>query len=74
MKQVKMSELIGGDIFTERVQLHNRKSFEVVETPEPESKTIKVRQSGCIDIINKSKKGYVVLLRNKNGNVQNQTV
>jgi hypothetical protein len=74
MKQVLMSQLMKGDVFTDKVQLHGRKAYEVVETPEAGSKTIKCRERGCIETTKKQKKGYVVLLRNVHGNVQNQTV
>ncbi len=74
MKQILMSELKQGDIFTEKIQPHNRKAFEVIEMPKAENKTIKCRQTGMVIPINKTKKGYVVLLKNIKGNIQNQTL
>lgn len=37
MKQIKPSELRKGNIFTKRMELHGRESFEVKEVPEEKS-------------------------------------
>ncbi len=63
MKQILMKKLKKGDIFTYSVQLHNRRSFEVLENPIPEK-----IQTKCYDRVDcvgvkKTFKGYVILLK-----------
>jgi len=63
MKYVKMRELNKGDIFTFSAQIHNRKSYEVLENPIPEKTKLKVFDR--VDNIECAKqiKGTVLLLK-----------
>lgn len=70
-----MYELKEGDIFTNELKIKNREAFEVIEK-KPNQVIVISRNddSKTPKEITKAIKGTVIFLRNKNGNIQNQTL